>query len=83
MPVIFSDPVGWSGAAVATKTRFCFMVGMMAILPFVLVYVAISGGWSAAWGLALFLGFYQFMFLFALRQLYLRMGSRDVAKSLV
>ena len=77
MPVLFTDPIGWSAAAVATRTRFWFMVAMMSLLQFALVYVAILGGWRGAAVLAAGLAWFQFMFLFALRRLYLRVVPNE------
>jgi hypothetical protein len=77
MPVLFNDPIGWSASAVATRTRFWFMITMFAILQFALVYVGIIGGWRGGVVLAAFLAWFQFLFLFALRCLYLRVVPNE------
>jgi hypothetical protein len=77
MPVLFSDPVGWSAAAVSTRTRFWFVVVVVVVLvglQFALVYAATTGGWRGAIALAASLAWFQFMFLFALRKLYLQLA---------
>lgn len=72
MPVIFKDPVGWSALAVATRERFWFSAICMSILQVALVFMAIDGGWRAAIGLVGLLVFAQFLYMFALREIYLR-----------
>ena len=67
--MLFDDPLGWSFCAVGTWPRFAFMAVMVAALQFALVFVAITGGWFPAMGLAVLLAGFQLMFLFALRRL--------------
>ena len=76
MTTLFNDSIGWSAGAVATRTRFWFMVTMFAILQFTLVYVVIVGGWRGGVILATALTWFQFLFLFALRSLYLRVANK-------
>lgn len=80
MPVIFSDPVGWSASAVATPLRYWFMVTTLVLFQFFLVYVAVTEGWLPALGLAAFLASFQFLFLLALRRLYFKLGAPRVPK---
>ena len=66
---IFNDPIGWSRSAVATWPRFVFCAVIGVALPFALVYVASTGGWSTAIGLATYLAASELMSLYAMRRL--------------
>ena len=71
---LLSDPMGWSAASVATPARFWCMAVAMAALQFAPVWIASTGGWSNAIAMAAGVAGYQFMFLFALRKLYLHLA---------
>ena len=57
--VVLDEPAGWSYSAVGTWPRFLLMATFFVMWPFVIVYVAIDGGWRGAIGAALFLGLFQ------------------------
>jgi hypothetical protein len=80
MPNIFRDPVGWSASAVSTSLRYWFMAAMFVLLQFLLVYVAVTGGWRPASSLAAFLAWFHFLFLFALRRLYLKLSAPEASQ---
>jgi len=65
---LVDDPIGWSRAVIGTWPRFMFMAVFFVAWPFAIAYVAIEGGWRPAIGTALFLGFFQLVFLYALRR---------------
>lgn len=66
---LFSNPGRWARDAVGTRVRFWLMFLVLTAMQFYVVHMAIVGGWSGALGLAIFLTFQQFMFLWALRAL--------------
>jgi hypothetical protein len=57
------------------------MVVMMGVLQFALVYSALIGGWRGSAALAAFLTWFHFLFLFALRALYLRVVSNEITSA--
>lgn len=81
MGTIFRDPVRWAASAVGTQARFALSFLALALLMALAVFQAADGGARAAVGLALFLAWMQFLSLYALRALYLRLMAqgRDAA----
>jgi hypothetical protein len=66
---VFEDPDNWSHAAVGTWPRFWLMAAFFVAWPFVIAYMAIQDGWRGSTiSTAIFLGFYQLLFLYALRR---------------
>jgi hypothetical protein len=78
---LFSDPVVWSAAAVASWPRFSFMAILIVALQFVPVYFALSGDWFPAATFAGLLGWFQLTFLYALRRLFLKLVPPSEAGS--
>lgn len=66
---VFENPDQWSRAAVGTWPRFWLMAVFFVAWPFVIAHMAIQSGWRMSTiTTALFLGFYQLLFLYALRR---------------
>jgi len=76
MNTLSTDPISWSAKAVSSRFRFWFMVVILALLQAALVHSAVAYGWRGAVTLAAFLAWFQFMLLFALRALYMRIAQK-------
>lgn len=66
--MIFNDPIGWSRGAVGTWPRFVLTGAFVVALPLAIAYFASKYGWHSAIWIALFLGQFQLLLLYALRR---------------
>ena len=74
MKTLFSDPVHWTASAVGTKARFTLVFDLLAGLTGLAVLKASDSGVQAVLDLVLFIAWTQFMLLYAMRAMYLRLG---------
>jgi len=78
---LFNDPNKWVASIVSSWYRFWFFA--MALIGFLVYTVdsAVSSGWHAVWGAVFFLGAFQLMFLYALKQLHRRPPSEELQRN--
>jgi len=77
--MLFDNPTAWSLLVVGTWPRFFITGTIFLAMPFLLVDLAIHGGWPSAIGTALFIGGFQLMFLYALRRATVTKSPNSVA----
>ncbi len=80
MKTLFSDPIHWTASAVGTKARFILVFVLLAGLTGFVVFEAANSGIRSAAGLALLMVWTQFMLLYAMRSMYLRLVGQSAAK---
>lgn len=80
MKTLFSDPVHWTASAVGTKARFTLVFDLLAGLTGLAVLKASDSGVQAVLDLVLFIAWTQFMLLYAMRAMYLRLVAQGGVK---
>ena len=80
MKTLFNDPLHWSAHAVGTKPRFVLIVLVNTLLTGFAFYEAAADGLRSVAGLALFIIWMQFLLLYAMRALYLRVVGQSATQ---
>jgi hypothetical protein len=73
---LFDDPVEWSGQIVQSPIRLISYGVIFAATIAMVVYMASEGGWKSAIGLGVFLVLNQFLILYAMRRMYVKLISQ-------
>jgi len=74
---IFTDPIGWAGTMVGTRTRYIFT---LVVLPLFILSILNNLSETSIvehWSSALLVVGYHLMFVYALRALYLRVEQHE------
>jgi hypothetical protein len=76
MDTVFSNPINWAASAVGSRFRLCLMTFLLGFMQLFTLHVAVTDGFRAALAMALFLIWSQFLLLYAMRKMYLRIVPR-------
>jgi hypothetical protein len=80
MSTLLRNPLEWSRLRVGTSQRFWVNAVSMMLIPFLIIYLASTTGWTVAIILAALLCLQQFKLIYALRLLVLEANAPSDAQ---